>query len=318
MAQPTRTQVHVDKPLTNISVAYTQDANAFIADKVFPIVQVAKQSDKYFVFDSTTFMRDDAKKRGNSEESVGSGYGLSTDSYFCDKYALHKDISDDIRINTDSPLDADRNAVQFITHQLLLRRERQWASDYFAVSVWGTTVVGASTLQWDNYASSDPIKAVDAAKRQIVAATGRMPNKMVLGMDVFLALKEHPDVVDRIKYTSDRTVTEGVLARLLGLESLYVPYAVLDTGSEGKTASSVDFAISSKSALLVHAPSSGGLEIPSAGYIFSWAGEGRQFGLGMKKFRLEHLESDRVEGSIAFDCKVVGTPLGCFFSNIVS
>lgn len=48
-SQPTASDVHIDKPLTNISVAYIQNTNEFIADKVFPTVPVDKQTDKYFV-----------------------------------------------------------------------------------------------------------------------------------------------------------------------------------------------------------------------------------------------------------------------------
>ena len=37
---PKMQDAHIDRALTNISVAYLQDASAFIADKVFPIVPV--------------------------------------------------------------------------------------------------------------------------------------------------------------------------------------------------------------------------------------------------------------------------------------
>ena len=48
MTNPTLSQVHVDAILTNSSVAYIQAADNFIANKVFPIVPVDKQSDLYF------------------------------------------------------------------------------------------------------------------------------------------------------------------------------------------------------------------------------------------------------------------------------
>ena len=48
MAQPNVNNVHIDAILTNISVAYMQKSENFIADKVFPVVTVDKKSDKYF------------------------------------------------------------------------------------------------------------------------------------------------------------------------------------------------------------------------------------------------------------------------------
>ena len=47
-AQPNASDVHIDSPLTNISIAYMQDQKEYIADKIFPVVPVDKQGDKYF------------------------------------------------------------------------------------------------------------------------------------------------------------------------------------------------------------------------------------------------------------------------------
>ena len=45
MPEPTASQIHIDAPLSDIAVAYKPDASLYIADKVFPIVEVDKQSD---------------------------------------------------------------------------------------------------------------------------------------------------------------------------------------------------------------------------------------------------------------------------------
>lgn len=42
MPQPHKSQVHVDRPLSNIAVAYMQRVEEFIAASVFPIVPVGK------------------------------------------------------------------------------------------------------------------------------------------------------------------------------------------------------------------------------------------------------------------------------------
>ena len=44
MPSPTPRDVHVDAALTNISIAYKQSDDAFVAEKVFPVVPVGKQS----------------------------------------------------------------------------------------------------------------------------------------------------------------------------------------------------------------------------------------------------------------------------------
>lgn len=48
MAMLTPSSVHIDAPLTNLTIAFLQDANGFIADRVFPKVGVSKKTDKYY------------------------------------------------------------------------------------------------------------------------------------------------------------------------------------------------------------------------------------------------------------------------------
>ena len=44
---PTMSDVHIDAALSELSIAYKN--KSFIADQVFPLVTVEKQSDKYYV-----------------------------------------------------------------------------------------------------------------------------------------------------------------------------------------------------------------------------------------------------------------------------
>ena len=44
---PGRGDVHVDGPLTQIAIAFAQNPEVFIADRVFPILSVSKQTDSY-------------------------------------------------------------------------------------------------------------------------------------------------------------------------------------------------------------------------------------------------------------------------------
>jgi hypothetical protein len=317
-SQPGKSQVHVDRPLLNISVAYMQSPQAFVADRVFPMVEVSKQSDVYFVFDKRAFMTSEVRLRGDAEESHGSGYNVSTDTYYCKNWALHKDIGDQTRANTDSPLSSDRNAVQFLTHQHLINKELQWASAAFKTGVWSGLVTGASNTFWNDRINSDPISVIDTQKVEILKRTGRMPNVLVLGIQARNALKEHPLLVDRVKYTSDKVLPDAEIARLLGVDEVLTAYAVRDSAAEGKAAAT-DFVVSSKSALLLYRPATPSIETPSAGYTFSWSGLNGERAAGMKirKFRRDENDADRVVADMAFDHKIVSPDAGTFFHNIV-
>ena len=71
---PKMQNIHIDRALTNMSVAYMQDADVFIAGKVFPIIPVQKQSDLYFIYEKEDFFRDEAAERAAGTESAGGDY----------------------------------------------------------------------------------------------------------------------------------------------------------------------------------------------------------------------------------------------------
>jgi len=325
MAQPTQSAVHIDKILTNMSVAYVQNQDHFISNKVFPVVPVEKQSDKYFIYTKNDWFRDEAQLRPDATESAGSGYGLSTATYSADVWALHKDIGDQTRANADNPLDMDRDATMFLTQRMLLRQEIQWAADYFTTSVWDTDITGVASspssvqaIYWSDYTNSDPIEDVEEGKQTVLSSTGFLPNTLVLGYGVFRQLKHHPDLVDRFKYTSSDVLTEELLARFFDVERVLVAKAVKATNIEGETAA-YSFTHGSSAWLGYVAPTPGILT-PSAGYQFMWNGVSAGLGenVGISRFRMDWIKSDRIEAEAAWDNKVVATDLGYFFSGIVS
>ena len=325
MPQPNINSVHVDAILTNISVAYLQNQDSFIADKVFPVVPVDKKSDKFFTYTKNDWFRDEAQRRADGTESAGSGYNLSTGTYSADVFAFHKDVGDQTVANADAPLNPLREATEFVTRRMLLRKEIQFVSDFFTTGVWGTDVTGVSgaptsgqTKQWSDYSSSDPINDIEEAKSDILGATGMEANTLVLGYEVFRQLKNHPDLVDRIKYTSSNTITEDMLARMFDLDRVLVAKAVKATNNEGAS-EAYGFAYG-KAAALYHVASAPGLLTPSAGYTFSWTGVSGGIGstIGVSSFRMESLRAERVEAEMAFDNKVIGSDLGYFWNTIVA
>ena len=336
--QPSRSDVHVNRPLTNISIAFLQSADAFVASQVFPNIPVGKQSDAYFTYDRGEFNRDEMEERAPGTESSGGSYQIGTDTYFARTRAYHKDVPDQVRANADDPISLDREATEFITRKGLIKREVTWAAAYFTAGdpgdTWTFDVDGAAArsaafdptsaanndvIFWDD-ASSTPIEDIRLLKRHVLESTGFMPNTLTLGRAVFDALIDHPDIVGRL----DRGQTDGPakatrdsLAALFEVENVLVMDAIQNTAKEGQTA--VHAFIGGKHALLSYRPTTPGIMTPSAGYTFSWTGflgTGAD-GMRIKRFRMVHLESDRVEIDMSYDQKKVSADLGAFFGSIV-
>ena len=315
MPQPTQNQVHIDAILTNLSIAYMQEADNFVASKVFPTINVQKQSDKYFTYSQADFYRDQAQYRADGTESAGSGYSLSTASYSSNVWALHKDIGDQVRANSDVPLDPDMDASKFLAHQMLIRQERDWASKFFTTSVWGTDST-PSTL-WDA-GGSDPIGDVQAGVNTVLTNTGYLPNTLVVSYAVYKTLRNHSDFVDRYKYTSADSITPELIGKVLDVPNVMVMKGVYNSAKENASATYAQ--IGDKDALLCYVAPAAGLMSVSAGYNFVWNGVGGGLGTStaVSRFRMDHLRADRLEIESAWDFKPVATPLGYFFSNAVA
>lgn len=327
--KPTPSDVHVNTPLTMISVAYLQNANNFVADRVFPNIPVAKQSDRYYVYDRGYFNRDEMKVRGPATESAGGDYSVdNTPTYYAPVYAFHHDIDDQRRSNSDNVLDPDREATELVTHKALIKREKLWVSKYFGTGIWTTDITGvasapsgAQVLQW-NDSASNPIEDIRRGKTVVLQSTGYEPNTLVIGQQVWDALIDHPDIIDRIKYGQTQggpaMAETSTIAALLGLRGVYVMKSVENTANEGQT--NTHAFIGGKKALLCYAAPSPGLMTPSAGYTFSWNGYlgAAAQGQRISRFRMEQLKSDRVEIEMAFDQVKISADLGYFWTTIVA
>lgn len=318
MSQPTPGDVHVNGPLSQISIAYMQQASNFVADQVFPNISVSKQSDVFYEYDRTFFNRNEMAIRAPGTESKGIGYEVSTTPYFCPVYAIHHDIPDQVRANADAAIAPDRDATNLVTMQAMLQRETQWASTYFAAGIWGTDQTSGS--DWD--AMGDPIPQIRTGKRTVLAATGFEPNTLVLGRQAADLLLDNAAVVDRVIYGTQRQVsTVGIpeLAALLQLDKILVMNAIENTAVEGAAEVNA-FVGTSLDALLCYSAPNPGLMTPSAGYTFSWTGLMGAGAMGgrIKRFRKEEIESDRVEMQMAFDHQLISAQLGYYFDDVTA
>lgn len=318
MSQPTPSDVHVNRPLTQLSIAWMQQQTGFVADRVFPNIPVSKQSDVYWEYSREFFNRDEMAVRAPGAESKGIGYQVSTSPYYAPVYAIHHDIPDQVRSNADDAINPDRDAAELVSMQALLRREVQWASTYFQPAVWATDQ--AAGTDWD--AAGDPIPQIRTAKRTVLQNTGYEPNTLVLGRQAADLLLDNAAVVDRVIYgTQNQVSTVGLpeLAALLQLDRILVMSAIENTAVEG-AAESNSFIGNSLDALLVYAAPRPSLMAPSGGYTFSWNGLMGAGAMGgrISRFRMPHLKSDRVEMEMAFDHKLVSADLGYYFDDVTA
>ena len=324
----TPSAVHVDQPLTNLTLAYAQSQENFIADKVFPTVGVSKQSDKYYLYDRANMNRTgDVEKLAPRTEVNRIGMTLSTSSYFADVYGLGMDFDEQTLANEDAMLDIRSAGAETLAMRLMIHREEQFASNFFVASQWGTDNTLSGNDQWSDYTNSDPIDAVTLARRTVQLGSGGFkPNTMVVGKEVRDKLINHPDVLARLNggatVTNTALVTDAKLAEIFEVENFYVMEAVKNSSVEGVAESNAF--IGGKNALLCYTPSNAGLMSPAAGLTFAWNNlEGvNNLGITVESFSDDALKrqqiAEMIQVKMSYDMKVVGADLGYLFIDAVA
>ena len=313
----TSKDVHVDQLLTNVSIGY---ANAgYIADQIFPVVSVDKQSDKYLVYDKSHWFRNEARIRAPGTRSERGGWSYSTDTFFCDRFSYGHEIYDEERDNADNNFQLDSDAAEFATDKILMQREVAFAAGFFTTSVWGTDKTGATDFtRWNDYANSAPLADVSAWMDLIEGSIGREPNRLVIGKQVWTQLKWHPDLIDTIKYTQRAQMSLDLAAALLEVERILVGRAIYTTSPEGTAEASVTYSrIWGKHALLLYVPNTPSLRTPAAGYTFTWQRVPNSLRY-VKRMRDEEREADIIEANAYYDHKVTGASAGVFGSTVVA
>jgi len=306
---PVQGPIHVDRPLTNISIAYK--AEGLIADEVFTVVPVKKESDSYFIFDKAQSLKSVATLRADGAEANQDNLLLSTATYRLQEHALKEIITQRQRENADEGLNLDVATTEDLTAKVLLQKEVDAATLLFTDGGWANESSLSAALAWSaNTTVSNPILTADSAASTVLLNAARPANTCVLDYRTFLAVKEHTSVVDRIKYTSSESVGPDLIAKLFGVEKLHVAKGQRNTAEEGLAATMAN--IFTDSAWFGYVEKSPGLRKPSALYCFK-----RGSGVTAKRWMDEPRNGEWIEVSHMYDQVVPASDAGYLVVNTV-
>src|SRR5579872_2216279 len=222
---------YLDQPLNNVSVGYVNDD--YFAEKLFPPVPVKQRSGRFWVFGKEKFHRYETIRAPKAESREIAPWALSDNPYFCNDHSLKDSISDEERAGADDT-DLEITTVQNLTDAILLDLEIRVMNLITspASGVPNTTLAGSS--QWSDYVNSDPVAAVEAQKTVIKKAIARTPNTLAVSYPVFAALRQHPKIIDRFKFTQVGVLDQQALKTAFGVDNFWVLGAEYDTSAEGQ------------------------------------------------------------------------------------
>lgn len=213
----------VDPVLTKIARGYVNPQ--LIGTFLFPVVPVSKEGGKIPQFGKEAFKIYNTERAIRAKSNRISPEGRTTIDFTLEEHDLEYPM--DYREIEEDVLPSKIYATHVVSDGINLRLEKLIAdlSQNLSSYPTGNKVTLSSANQFTN-SSSDPFTIFDTAKEAIRAKIAKRPNVCILGAASFNALKNHPAVLDRIKYTQKAVVTAEILRNLLEFQQLYVGDAV--------------------------------------------------------------------------------------------
>lgn len=268
MASLTTRDVHLNQFLTNLSVAYRP--MGMIADQIYPVVPVNKQTDNYAVINKGDWLRRPDTNRAPGQKPNQVRFTVTSDTYNAANYALGTEVEYETQDNADAPHTPLVNANQFLIDQLMLD---------FEVRVEASVATGVGSSQtltgtdvWDDFANSDPITNIRTARQAVRATTGFRPNVAIIGQKAWDVIQYHPDLVRAANPGAGvgGTVSQQQFAAICNVDRVLVGETIRNTANEGATDAFSD--VWSTACYLLYVAPSPGLMRPSFGYAFRWGG----------------------------------------------
>lgn len=260
----------IDPVLTGIAQGYTHVER--VGHVLFPSIPVLQRGGKVIEFGRESFFDYKARRApGAAVKTIQFGYEgkpYALTQYSLDAIAPREHIEEAAAV---PGIDLGKRAVNTVMNSLTLSLEVEQAAIAINPANYGADnkldLSGAD--RW-NSGTSDPIGDIEAAKDQVRKTCGVEPNRMVIQNAGFKALKYHPKIVERFKYTTADSITAKMLAGLFDLEEVAVGKATYldDTAPDAPYKEAWGNA-----AVLAYVPvQDAAMEQPSYGYTYTLTG----------------------------------------------
>lgn len=319
--------------LTNLSMAYFQEASKYVAKSIFPICPVQLSSARYYIFSKADLLRDNVQRKPQFGKVTPAQMGQMDQSYACfvDQVIVGIDQIANLnyqRTNAPGVADPRRAKVKFIAEQMNIHQDIVFAQNFFKPGVWKNEWTGGDQYLKSekkfikfNDANGDPIVFFDDMCTEIEQSTGRRPNKLGLGKEAFNSLKAHPAVLERVKFggssSNPATVNERVMAELFGMKEVKVFSSIYNSAPVGAD-EDMNFICDPKSAILAYATETPAIDEPSAGYIFTWDMLGNGQYMPTLQYEGEPgTHSEFIEGLFSADMRKTADDLAIFLKDCV-
>jgi hypothetical protein len=197
--------VHIDAPLANILLNYRP--TGFIADLIFPVVNVYKQSDLIPGIKIDDKFRTEEDIRAPGTEPRMLSFNVTSQQYFAINHALGTFLTAEEMANADQAWNTKEIRGQLLMDILLLNYEVRVANQVTSGSNCGS--YWATGSSWSDALNSEPLTNTLADLEVAEQLRGYRPNRVVFGRTAWHYFRNSDEVLSRLFPHGGGTVGPG-------------------------------------------------------------------------------------------------------------
>jgi len=310
--------VRIDTHLTNILLNY--QPTGWIADKLFPVVGVPKQSGVIPSMNQADLFRRENTKRSPGTEAHIVDYSVNSTNYYCQNYALKGNLFVEDKANADAIWIAQMESGRTtrVMDSLLLDWEVRVASQVTTAANVGTSTAISSA--WTDLTNSDPLADCNTLLDNLSDANGYKMNRMVFSNLAWRNFSRNLNVINKVNQAGvsggAENATVAQAAALLEVEDVLVGRSYYNTAEEGQAQTLVN--VWGDEVLAYYAPAAPSVEQPSFGYSFRWQAPGIANMQAERHAFDAKRKSEEVEIGYYQDELITAAALGGLLTNVTS
>lgn len=228
--QPT----YIDTQLTGVANAWFNQQEDFVANKLFPTVQVKKPTFLVGEYGKENLqMPDNSLRTGDSKSKSVNFSRKFVPGQPLNEHSLSDSVYKDDYDQTDDPFEPESDTTENILSVMELIDEKAMTDMVTNTSIVTNNKTLSGQSQWSDLEHSNPVKDITAAVNSALFVDF---NTLVLGRNDYNVLINHPEIRDYLKWTKSGPVGYqdllGVFAPF-GFKQILIGKAKANLGKEG-------------------------------------------------------------------------------------
>lgn len=298
------------------------DRNGYVAQKVFPVIDVASQAGVYGIIPVEQLLQQRVTRRAPGSGYSRGSFTFTTATYACEEHGAEEPVDDRQAKMYREYFDAEQVATMRAFSSILRNAEQRVCDTVFNTTTYtGAALTTSISTKWNSYSNATPLDNVLAARNKVYDNSGIWANALIVNQKVFYHLRRCEQVIDAIESNGagqaakQSDITADLVAQALGLDMVIVAGASRNSATEGATATPAQI-WGDTLAMVCRVATTNDMQEPCIGRTFHWSEDGSSIGGTVESYRDEVVRSNIIRVRHDVDEVLLYTELGHLLSNI--